>query len=125
VIALILVLCVFFGLIRSQKKLKMLAYVVMNLSACLNQLLIFFGKLTTHTNNPMTKPNPTNPYHCDRPMRRNGVQAKSGAIQYRCKCGFTCTDGDRPAHRPLLGDEPLTQVERNRRYRAKKKANLN
>jgi len=64
----------------------------------------------------------TNPYHCDRPMRRNGKQAKSGAIQYRCKCGFTCTDGDRPAHRPLLGDEPLSQVERNRRYRAKLKA---
>jgi hypothetical protein len=46
-------------------------------------------------------------------------------VQYRCKCGFTCTDGDRPAHRPLLGDEPLTQFERSRRYRAKLKANLN
>jgi hypothetical protein len=55
-------------------------------------------------------------------LRRNGVQAKSGAVQYRCKCGFTCTDGDRPAHRPLLGDQPLSQVERNRRYRARKKA---
>jgi hypothetical protein len=43
-------------------------------------------------------------------------------VQYRCKCGFTCTDGDRPAHRPMIGDEPLTQVERNRRYRARKKA---
>jgi len=52
----------------------------------------------------MPKPNPANPYHCDRPMRRNGKQAKSGAVQYRCKCGFTCTDSDRPAHRPLLGD---------------------
>jgi hypothetical protein len=102
----------------------------------------------------MPKPNPANPYHCDRYfcikcwaiavmlmpvnlkyairvlanllyLRRNGKQAKSGAVQYRCKCGFTCTDGDRPAHRPLLGDEPLTQFERSRRYRAKLKANLN
>ena len=80
------------------------------------------GEEFTIVFNPMPKPNPANPYHCDRPMRRNGKQAKSGAIQYRCKCGFTCTDGDRPAHRPLLGDEPLSQVERNRRYRARLKA---
>jgi hypothetical protein len=25
----------------------------------------------------------------------------------------------------MIGDEPLSQVERNRRYRARKKANLN
>ena len=58
-------------------------------------------------------------------MRSNGKQAKSGSQTYRCKCGFTCTDGDRLAHRPLLGNKPLSQVERNRRYRARKKANLN
>jgi hypothetical protein len=29
-----------------------------------------------------------------------------------------------PAHPPTIGDEPMTQVERNRRYRAKKKAEL-
>jgi hypothetical protein len=54
-------------------------------------------------------------------MRSNGKQAKSGAQTYRCKCGFSCTEGDRPAHPPTIGDKPLTQVERNRRYRAKRR----
>ena len=70
--------------------------------------------------NPMPKPNPANPYHCDRPMRRNGKQKLSGAQQYRCKCGFTYTEGDRPVGGQTLGDQPMTQVELNRRYRAKK-----
>jgi hypothetical protein len=69
----------------------------------------------------MPAPNPNNPYHCDRPMRRNGKQKKSGAQTYRCKCGFSCTEGDRPAHPPTIGDEPMTQVERNRRYRLNQK----
>ena len=72
----------------------------------------------------MPTPNPNNPYHCDRPMRRNGKQKKSGAQTYRCKCGFSCTEGDRPAHPPTIGDKPMSQVERNRRYREKKKAEL-
>jgi hypothetical protein len=54
-------------------------------------------------------------------MRLNGVQAKSGAQTFRCKCGFSCTKGDRPAHPPTIGDEPMSQVERNRRYREKRK----
>ena len=69
----------------------------------------------------MPTPNPENPYHCDRPMRKNGKHKKSGAQQYRCSCGFTCTEGDRPANRPTINDEPMSQVERNKRYRAKKK----
>ena len=40
------------------------------------------------------------------------------------QCGFSCTEGDRPAHPPTIGDEPMSQVERNRRYRARKKAEL-
>lgn len=54
-------------------------------------------------------------------MRGNGKQAKSGAQTYRCKCGFSCTEGERPKAPPTIGDEPMTQVERNRRYRAKKR----
>ena len=57
-------------------------------------------------------------------MRGNGKQVKSGAQTYRCKCGFSCTEGDRPAHPPTIDDQPMSQVERNRRYRQKKKANL-
>jgi hypothetical protein len=68
----------------------------------------------------MPNPNESNPYHCDRPMRKNGLN-KSGNQQYRCKCGFTCTEGDRPPIKPTLGDRPLTQVERNRKYREKKR----
>ena len=53
-------------------------------------------------------------------MRRNGKQKLSGAQQYRCKCGFTYTEGDRPVGGQTLGDQPMSQVELNRRYRAKK-----
>lgn len=70
----------------------------------------------------MPAPNTNNPYHCDRPMRMSG-KASSGAQRYRCKCGHTCTDSDRIKGGQLMGDRPLTQVERNRRYRAKKRAN--
>jgi len=66
----------------------------------------------------MPAPNPNNPYHCDRPMRCNG-KTKAGSQKYRCSCGFNCTDSDRPAHRPLLKSIPLTQVEKNKRYRDK------
>ena len=63
-----------------------------------------------------TKPNPLNPYHCGRPMRKSGKQ-KSGAQQYRCKCGFSYTDSDRPAYR--LGEKLATAVasaERSKKY---------
>lgn len=57
-------------------------------------------------------------------MRHNGYQAKSGMIVYRCKCGFTCTEGDRPPLRPTLGNKSMTQVERNRRYRERKRMQI-
>jgi len=69
----------------------------------------------------MPKPNPTIPYHCGRPMRKNGKQ-KSGAQQYRCNCGFTCTDSDRPAYR--LGEKLATAktgAERAKRHYEKQK----
>lgn len=68
----------------------------------------------------MPLPNNDNPYHCDRPMRKNG-KTKAGSQKYRCSCGFTWTDSDRPAHRPTITGTPLTQVELNRRYRTKKR----
>jgi len=64
----------------------------------------------------MPNPNPLNPYHCGRPMRKSGKQ-KSGAQQYRCKCGFTCTDSDFPAYR--LGEKlatGMTASERSKNY---------
>jgi transposase len=66
----------------------------------------------------MPAPNPNNPRcpNCDRLMRKNGKQS-SGVAQYRCSCGFTATESDRPAHRPTLGDRPLTQAERDKKYR--------
>jgi transposase-like protein len=66
----------------------------------------------------MPAPNPNNPKcsQCDRFMRKNGAQT-SGAVQYRCKCGFTYTEGDRLIGRPTLGDRPLTQAELDTRYR--------
>lgn len=39
----------------------------------------------------MRPPNKNNPYHCNKPMRRNG-KTKAGAQQYRCDCGHTCVD---------------------------------
>lgn len=58
-----------------------------------------------------------NPIHCDHPMSRNG-KTKSGAQSYRCRvCGHSETDGDNPPHRPCEGDQPLTQIEKNQRYR--------
>jgi transposase-like protein len=53
-------------------------------------------------------------------MRKNG-KTKAGAQKYRCSCGFNSSDSDRPPHRPLIADTPLTQVELNKRYRAKKR----
>lgn len=48
----------------------------------------------------------------------------SGARQYRCRRhtpNFTCTDSDRPAHRPTIGDRVMTGYERLKKCRAKKK----
>jgi len=69
----------------------------------------------------MPNSNPLNPIHCGRPMRKSGKQ-KSGAQQYRCKCGFTCTDSDRPAYR--LGEKlptAMTGAERFKKWYAKHK----
>ena len=68
----------------------------------------------------MPKPNPSNPTHCGKPMRRNGYTS-SGAVQYRCSCGYTQVDSDRRQGGQPLGAKPMTQTERTRRYRAKKK----
>jgi hypothetical protein len=65
----------------------------------------------------MPKANPNNPYHCDRPMRRNGKQKLSGSQQYRCKCGFTCTDSDRPVGGQIKGDRKMTQAELTERWK--------
>jgi len=73
----------------------------------------------------MPLPNESNPYHCDRPMRRNGKQKKSGQQTYRCKCGFSCTEGDRPAKPPTLGDKPMTAYERLKKHRESKKEKQN
>jgi transposase-like protein len=55
--------------------------------------------------------------HCDRSMSRNG-KTESGAQRYRCRiCNASHTDSDNPPHRPCEGEEPLTQVEKNQRYR--------
>jgi hypothetical protein len=50
-------------------------------------------------------------------MAKNGFQKVSGARQFRCKCGFTATEGDRPSHRPPIGDRAMSQLERDRKYR--------
>ncbi len=52
--------------------------------------------------------------------RRNG-RTKAGRQTYRCKdCGrrFTGNPEGRP---PVLGDRPLTEAEKKRRYRQKKR----
>ena len=71
----------------------------------------------------MPLPNPQNPYHCDRPMRKSG-KTKAGHQRYRCKCGYTCTDSPRQRERRAKGEKPYTQVEKNRRWKEKKKAKL-
>ena len=58
-------------------------------------------------------------------MAKNGFQKVSGARQFRCGCGFTVTEGDRPAHRPLIGDLAMTQSERDKRYRKRLKISKN
>ena len=70
----------------------------------------------------MPNPNPLNPLHCGRPMRKIGKQ-KSGAQQYRCKCGYSYTDSDRLAYR--LGEKlsaAKTGKERFKKWYAKHKA---
>lgn len=62
----------------------------------------------------MPAPNPLNPYHCDHPMRRDG-KTKSGAQKYRCKCGHTYTDSDRP-----WGSTPNRDLPRDELGRFKK-----
>jgi hypothetical protein len=56
-----------------------------------------------------------------KPMAKNGFQKWSGAKQFRCGCGFTITEGDRPAHRPTIGDRAMSQSERDKRYRKRLK----
>jgi hypothetical protein len=51
-----------------------------------------------------------------RPMRRNGY-TKAGAQNYRCNCGYTVTDSDRPVGRQMIGDQPMSQAVLDRRYR--------
>ena len=67
----------------------------------------------------MPAPNKSNPYHCDRPMRKNG-KTQAGEQRYRCSCGFSCTDSHRPAHRPTIGDSAMSQKEYTYRYKTKK-----
>jgi|GEM_PF-6875239 len=50
-------------------------------------------------------------------MRKNGFQKEFGLQKYRCDCGFNCTEGDRAANRPTIGDRAITQLERDQRYR--------
>lgn len=50
-------------------------------------------------------------------MRKNGFHKQSGLQKYRCDCRFTATEGDRPSHRPPIGDRAMTQLERDQKYR--------
>jgi len=62
----------------------------------------------------MPKPNTLNPINCGHAMRKNG-KTKAGALQYRCKCGFTCTDSDRPAYRK--GEKLATAMSARERFK--------
>ncbi len=60
--------------------------------------------------------------YCDSNTRKNGLTS-SGTQRYRCdSCKRSFTGS--PVGRPLIGDRPLTSIEYNQRYRAKKKREL-
>lgn len=64
------------------------------------------------------KPVMTNPLcpQCSSITIKNGKT--SGSQRYRCKaCEYTFTEGDRSKGRPLVGDNPMTDAERYKRYR--------
>lgn len=66
----------------------------------------------------MPAPNKNNPYHCDHPMRKSGTQkTKEKAQIYRCSCGFTCTDSDRPVGGQIIGTRKMTAYERELRWK--------
>lgn len=63
----------------------------------------------------------TCPSHPDRTLARNGT-TKSGFQRWRCTCcGYTRTDSANTQGRPLIGDRPLNNVERCKRYRGRKR----
>jgi transposase-like protein len=54
--------------------------------------------------------------HCNKPMKKHG--RPNGIQRWKCKvCNHTQLDSDRPVGRPCEGVVPLTQVEKNQRYR--------
>ncbi len=60
--------------------------------------------------------------YCASNTRKNGLTS-SGTQRYRCdSCKRSFTGS--PVGRPSIGDRPLTSIEYNQRYRAKKKQEL-
>jgi len=61
--------------------------------------------------------------HCDRPSHKHGKD-RQGYQRYKCPvCGKTYSENPNPqtGGRPPINDEPMTNAERKRRSRLKRK----
>ena len=64
----------------------------------------------------------TCPNHPDRKLAKNGTNTKSGTQRYRCTakgCNYSLSDSPHAQGRPLKGDEPMSNSERQAEYRVR------
>ena len=62
----------------------------------------------------------TCPNHPDRKLAKNGTNTKSGTQRYRCTakgCNYSLSDSPHTQGRPLKGDEPMSNAERQAVYK--------
>jgi hypothetical protein len=83
-------------------------------------------KSTKQKSKQPRKPNPICPLCAANGITRHTTKHSTqpnGKQRYRCRaegCNYTCTEGGLPRGEQMIGEAPMTQAERDRRYKAKR-----